>query len=103
MYGSHTKIRRDHSVIVVVVVGHLPVACNWAGNHSLTPVSITTRQGEICMGDVAEFASTKGDLVVANLKVSLEGYLPLILPSHPPRLDAFTSRVLLAGLCYVRR
>ena len=77
LYDSHIKIRRDH----VVLVGHLAVACNWAGNHSATPASLTTRQGGICMRDVAECAPTKGDLAVAshgaesNL-VRLSGILP---------------------------
>ncbi len=63
LYGSHTKIRRDHSDFVVVVVGHLAVACNW---DSATPASLTTRQGGKYMKDVVEFASTMGDLAVAS-------------------------------------
>lgn len=50
-----------------------------ARNHSATPASIITRQDEIGIGDVAESASTIGDLVVVNSRIILKGYLPLIL------------------------
>ncbi len=45
------------------------------GRHA----GIAVDQGEICIRDVAEYASTMRDLVVTKLSVSLEGYLPLIL------------------------